>query len=209
MNSNWDFGNNLLYDMCKNNFQHEKDEIIITKVLFIGRIYAAAIERRKNKGKTNINNDNFYIKIVAPTIRLSKIDEQLTILKSIKRITAENLHQILKVHYYLMKTISKITDLEKRSFCSKYLHFHLPELFFIYDSRASNALKTFIAKVPIDLHHILKLKNIDHEYAKYFCKCFDLKSKLEQQHKTKLTNREFDNILIQISNNKTYYQRKR
>ena len=45
----WDFGNNILYHLCKDNFQHEQEDVILTKVLFIGRIYAAAIERRKNK----------------------------------------------------------------------------------------------------------------------------------------------------------------
>ena len=39
----------ILYHLCKDNFQHEQEDVILTKVLFIGRIYAAAIERRKNK----------------------------------------------------------------------------------------------------------------------------------------------------------------
>ncbi len=62
----WDFGNQILYDICRNNFKHDRDDIIIAKILFIGRIYAAAVERRRNK--QDVINDNFYVDIIAPTI---------------------------------------------------------------------------------------------------------------------------------------------
>jgi len=42
----WDFGNQVLYDMCRANPQHKEDRIIIGKIWLIGRSYAAAIERR-------------------------------------------------------------------------------------------------------------------------------------------------------------------
>lgn len=197
----WDFGNQILYKLCKDNFQHERDDIILTKVLFIGRIYAAAIERRKNKMQTDINNDNFYIDKVAPTFKKSKLDRQLSELKSM-RLTTDNIPQILRVHNDLMTTLSKITDLDKRSFCSKYLHFHLPDLFFIYDSRALTALRDFTSRVPKELRHIPQLTFVDKEYATFFCKCFDIKKKIEVEHKTKLTTRQLDNLLIETANRK-------
>ena len=61
--------------MCRKNFNHIEDEIIVAKVLFIGRIYAAAVERRRNK-KDDIN-DNFYIDTIAPTFKESKLDDLL------------------------------------------------------------------------------------------------------------------------------------
>ena len=195
----WDFGNQILYELCKDNFQHERDDIILTKVMFIGRIYAAAIERRKNKKQTGINNDNFYIDKVAPTFRKPKLDRQLSELKSM-RLTTDNIPQILRVHNDLMTTLSKITDLDKRSFCSKYLHFHLPDLFFIYDSRALTALRDFTSRVPKELRHIPQLSFVDKEYATFFCKCFDIKNKIEVEHKTKLTTRQLDNLLIETAN---------
>jgi hypothetical protein len=197
----WDFGNQILYKLCKDNFKHEREDIILTKVLFIGRIYAAAIERRKNKKQTDINNDNFYIDHVAPTFKKSKLDRQLSELKSM-RLTTDNIPQILRVHNDLMITLSKITDLDKRSFCSKYLHFHLPDFFFIYDSRALTALRDFTSRVPKELRHIPQLSFVDKEYATFFCKCFDIKNKIEAEHKTKLTTRQLDNLLIETANSK-------
>jgi len=200
-NRHWDFGNKILYDLCRINFRHDQDDIILTKVLFIGRIYAAAIERRKNKSKSNIINDNFYISKVAPTFRNSNLDKHLAGLKG-KKLTVDIIPQVLQVHNDLMKTLFKITELEKRSFCSKYLHFHLPDLFFIYDSRALTALRDFTSRVPKDLHDILQLKNVDSEYAKFFCKSFDIKNKIEFEHKTKITPRQLDNLLIETANGK-------
>ncbi len=198
-NRHWDFGNKILYDLCSINFHHDQDDIILTKVLFIGRIYAAAIERRKNKS-TDINDD-FYTNTVAPTFRNSNLDKHLADLKG-KKLTVDIIPQVLQVHYDLMKTLFKITELNKRSFCSKYLHFHLPDLFFIYDSRALTALRDFKSEVPKDLQEILQLKNVDSEYANFYCRSFDIKNKIEFEHKTEITPRQLDNLLIEKANGK-------
>ncbi|WP_291100664.1 MULTISPECIES: hypothetical protein [unclassified Flavobacterium] len=194
----WDFGNAILYKLCKDNFNHDTDDHILTKVLFIGRIYAAAVERRKNK--SNDINDNFYIDTVAPAFRKSKLDEKLSVLKIGKTENINNIKSVLQTHYFLTSMLKKITALEKRSFSSKYLHFHLPDLFFIYDSRAVNALRKFTSQVPKDLKYILELENIDNEYAKFYCKCFDLKRQIKTQLNIELTNRQLDNLLIEIAN---------
>ena len=48
LNTNkWDFGNKVLYNMCKKNLYHNDPDIIVGKVWIIERSYAAAIERRK------------------------------------------------------------------------------------------------------------------------------------------------------------------
>ena len=194
----WDFGNAILYKLCKDNFNHDTDDHILTKVLFIGRIYAAAVERRKNK--SNDINDNFYIDTVAPAFRKSKLDEKLSVLKIGKTENINNIKSVLQTHYFLTSMLKKITALEKRSFSSKYLHFHLPDLFFIYDSRAVNALRKFTSQVSKDLKYILELENIDNEYAKFYCKCIDLKRQIKTQLNIELTNRQLDNLLIEIAN---------
>lgn len=194
----WDFGNSILYKLCNDNFQHKNDEHILTKVLFIGRIYAAAVERRKNK--TTEINDDFYIDTVAPTFRRSELDNKLSDLKTIKTVNIENLKSVLQTHYYLTNMLQKITALDKRSFSSKYLHFHLPDLFYIYDNRVVTALRQFTSQVPHDLQFVLKTENIDNEYAKFYCKCFDLKRQIKAQFKVDLTNRQLDNLLIEVAN---------
>jgi hypothetical protein len=194
----WDFGNNVLYELCAKNFDHKEDDKILAKVWLIGRAYAAAIERRRNK--TDINDD-FYINKVAPLFRNSKLDKRLESIKNESKINHENLEKILGTHFYLMNEIKKITEIEKRSFCSKYLHFHLPELFFIYDSRALSALRNFTSRVPNKFILQINDKNVDNEYAKFFGKCFVLKNQIETEYDIKLTNRQFDKILILTANN--------
>lgn len=198
----WDFGNKILYELCKKNFKHDQNDIILTKVLFIGRIYAASIERRKNKSKTDINNDDFYINNVAQTFRNSQLDEQLLKLKKLKKLSKENLQDVLEVHHYLMTILYNITVMKNRSFCSKYLHFHLCDLFFIYDSRVVTTLRKFTSRVPKELQYLTQLAKVDSEYAIFFCKCFDLKTKIEKFHNTTLTNRQLDNLLIDFTNQK-------
>lgn len=172
----WSFGNDILYDLCKNNFEHNQDDKILTKVLFIDTI--------------------------APALRNSQLDKYLGELKTIKYLNVDSIKLILQTHSHLTSTLYKITNLEKRSFSSKYLHFHLPDLFFIYDSRAVTAMRLFTSQVPNDLGYLLKLKNIDAEYAKFFCKCFELKQQIKRTYNLDLTNRELDNLLIHNTNNK-------
>ena len=61
----WDFSNKILYDLCRDNFEHNQEEIILTKVLFVGRIYAAAVEREEIK-KDELNDDFYINTIVRP-----------------------------------------------------------------------------------------------------------------------------------------------
>jgi hypothetical protein len=202
----WDFGNAILYKLCKDNFNHDTDDHILTKVLFIGRIYAAAVERRTNK--SNDINDNFYTNTVVRTFRESNLDDKLSKLKIAKTENIENIKPVLQTHYFLTNMLKKITDLDKRSFSSKYLHFHLPDLFYIYDFRAVTALRQFTSQVPKDLKYIIELDNVDNEYAKFYCKCFDLRRQIKTQFNIDLTHRQLDNLLIEVANKQSIEKQK-
>jgi hypothetical protein len=197
--SPWDFGNGVLYNLCSENFYHCDTDKILSKVWLIGRAYSAAIERRRNKESIN---DNFYIDKVAPTFKDSKIDNYLSELKQYNKLIIDNLPLVLKAHNYLTQLTASITDLEKRSFSSKYLHFHLPNLFFIYDSRVVGSLRQFIDRVPKSMDFLLASDSIDKEYANFVCKCFVIRNNIMDTYKIDLTLRQFDNILIDIANNK-------
>lgn len=43
----WNFSNNILYEMCSENFTHERVDTIIGKVLIIGRVYSMLNFRRR------------------------------------------------------------------------------------------------------------------------------------------------------------------
>jgi hypothetical protein len=197
--SAWDFGNGVLYDLCNANFYHKDTDKILSKVWLIGRAYSAAIERRKNKETIN---DNFYIGKVAPAFKNSMIDSFLANLKKHNELTIDNIPLILEAHSYLTQLTASITGLEKRSFSSKYLHFHLPNLFFIYDSRVVGSLRQFIDRVPKSMEYLLASNSVDNEYAKFVCKCFIVRNYIIDKHKIELTIRQFDNILIELANNK-------
>ena len=66
----WEASNRVLYDLCREHPAHRESGEILAKVLLIGRVYAAAIERRRNK-EDDHENDRFYIDTVAPPIRAS------------------------------------------------------------------------------------------------------------------------------------------
>lgn len=191
----WDFGNNILYKMCKNNFKHEHIDKVIGKVILIGRAYAAAIERRKNKAE---ENDSFYLNKVAPKFINSNLDLYLNELKQHKEITEKNILRILEIHFYLMTLIKELTHQNKRSFSSKYLHFHFPNLFFIYDTRAVKAIGLSNTKFQYKYKEQINSIGIDKEYASFFYKCFTLKNSLENKIGQPISNRHFDNILMKI-----------
>lgn len=102
----------------------------------------------------------------------------------------------METHKYLLGVFKKISGLEKRSLASKYLHFHLPDLFFIYDSRASHALEMISKKIK-------KYKNstkVDKVYAEFFYHAFTTRAEIEKKLKEKMTPRHFDNMLIIMEN---------
>lgn len=190
----WQFGNEILYKLCNDHFEHKTDEHILTKVLFIGRVYAAAVERRKNKNK--IQNDNFYKNEIVPIFKNSTLDERLTKLKNMSVMDSNTIMYALETHNYLVGILKKITNHNKRSFSSKYLHFHIPEMYFIYDSRSIKGIRKFVNMIPKKHQSILGFSNIDSEYAKFYIKCFVLKNQITLNYGNSLTNREIDNLLI-------------
>jgi hypothetical protein len=59
------FGNNCLYSLCEKYPRHKNVDEVVAKLWLIGRSYAAALERRKNKRK---KDPEFYEFIAAPVI---------------------------------------------------------------------------------------------------------------------------------------------
>lgn len=195
----WDLGNKVLYDLCSDNFDHSTDEKIVAKVWLIGRAYAAAIERRKpQENDSELKGDKFYEKVVS-IFKESSIDDFLNKVKGKNTISLDNINEVLEIHKYLVDEIRVITDLYKRSFCSKYLHFHLPNLFFIYDSRAYYAMNKIVSNKDILLETENEYSLKDNEYYKFFLKCIYLRDKIKEKYSIDLTPRQIDNLLLNRS----------
>ncbi len=125
----WDFGNGILYSMCRQNPFHDRPEIVVGKVWLIGRSYAAAIERGRKKSKES--SDKFYEKIVTKYLsksfdtHLAKLDRDIPDCRQAQKVAVE-------IHYELLLRFKKMVGgMNKRSLASKYLHFHRPDVFFI------------------------------------------------------------------------------
>ena len=184
----WDFGNQILYDMCSANPGHKQEQIIIGKIWLIGRTYAAAIERRRSTD--GALGDAFYESVVATTIRESEID---TWFDAIRKSSSDHLGLHLEAHAHVMKLFRTISGLEKRSLASKYLHFHFPQYFYIYDSRAQNAISELTGGVG---KSIPNLRDHDPAYARFFFRCKDLHQQFDAQIGRPLSIREFDKVLL-------------
>ncbi|HVS20404.1 MAG TPA: hypothetical protein VHD88_01085 [Pyrinomonadaceae bacterium] len=185
----WDFGNNILYELCAKYPDHLQDDVIIAKVWLIGRSYAAAIERRLVNPLGAIG-DAFYENVVAPRIRTSRIKEWFD---SLTADSDNSLLLSLEVHKKVTELFSEISGMEKRSLASKYLHFHFPQRFYIFDSRAQQA----ITKLTRSVGKTMPSKGAhDNQYALFCFRCEALNDDVHKLIGRRLTPRELDKVLL-------------
>lgn len=191
----WKKGNEWLYDLFNKYPNNNKPDEIVAKIWILGRTYSAAIERRKNHSK--LSNDEFYKQKVPNSIIKVKLDSKL---KEIRKTSDRKLKidLLLSTHKQLQSSIQEITNQNKRSLCSKYLHFHLPSDYYIYDTRAVKGLSKLNSTLPIPYKHRMNLigNKWDSEYANHYLKSNYVKSYLENISGRNISNREFDSILL-------------
>jgi len=191
----WETGNKTLYDLCERYPGHDQPAHIIAKIWLIGRAYGASIERRRKVGNSKegeFGNDQFYETKVVSEIKGSDIDQHLKILRS----TDVPTRQILEIHFRLMSIFKVISNLNKRSLASKYLHFHFPDHFFIYDSRATRAIKGIFRDAKKKYPKLPKQEKIDNEYEIFYQACKMLQGEIILHYNCKLSCREIDNLLL-------------
>lgn len=189
----WTFANGILYQMCKENPSHDDRNVIVGKIWLIGRSYAAAIERRKNASDSN---DDFYYNVVAPKMISigSELDLRLDKIRQNKGSIEDSIDEILGAHKFLMDTFYELTGLEKRSLASKYLHFHCPDKYFIYDSRARAAINKIVKRAKKELlNHI---DSFDAEYGDFVCRMLELQDYLKDNLGVHVDPRKLDSFLL-------------
>ncbi len=202
-NDIWYTANSILYDLCKRYPNHKNEQEIIAKMFIIGRSYAAAIERGKKKPKMKKEFD-----VNTLYLELGKKMKDASFDNLINRCRKkDSVEQCLKVHQKLIESIGEITqkffyESAKRSFASKYLHFHIPDKFFIYDSQASSTigelLRYFgISRFPRDKPKS-KSNSLDNEYKIFYDKCERGTKEIKKEYKISLNCRQFDNLLLEI-----------
>lgn len=205
----WKYCNEILYSMCKDRPFHDDPDKIASKLLIIGRTYAAAIERRyqENPETIKIENDSFYYEVVVPALADSEegkeLDEKVQQLRESNNSIREDIGLVLETHSKLTEIFSQITKLNKRSLASKYLHFHCPEKFFIYDSRVDKRVKKLVnlSKTYLPELKRINVKKYDDTYAKFVWRMLELQRFLEEEIQGKDKNdlllpRDLDDFLL-------------
>jgi hypothetical protein len=189
----WLFANEVLYNLCKEHPSHDDVSKIIAKIWLIGRSYAAPIER----GRASLgSSEDFYTNSVGPVLRDSEIDKLICEAKG-KTPDEFSLQQLIDAHGALTETFKKISNMNNRSLASKYLHFHLPEFVYIYDSRANVAIKKLNKMFGVPER---KFEGGDAEYRCFSEKCLNVQTQIDRSYGVTLTPRKLDNLLLAIEN---------
>ena len=190
----WEYGNSVLYRMCEEHPFHNDVDIIAGKLLLIGRTYAAAIERRKTND--GYRNDEFYYSVAAPKMVSvgEELDDRIARLKACAKPAEDNIDELILTHKFLTDTFSELTELNKRSLASKYLHFHCPHMVYIYDSRADAGIKKLIKKNSSGLRSCTQKG--DTYYTDFAVRCLGIQELVEKKCRQLLSPRDIDNILL-------------
>jgi len=180
------YGNEVLYRMCEERPRHDNIDTIMSKLWIIGRAYSAAIERKAGEG--------FSLQQAAEQIKASEIDSHISKLQKIDRTSLENVDTLLTAHKYFTDVLKDITDLNKRSLASKYLHFHAPRCVFIYDSIANRRIREIMT--PNKRRFKLK-KSFDDDYEGFVYRCIYYRDKVfENEINALATPRKIDMKLL-------------
>ena len=192
-NSRWKYGNSVLYRMCEEEPEHKQIDVIVGKIWLIGRSYAAVIERRKN---AVVVGDDFYYDEVAPKLLQigPELDDRISRLRKSKGLILDDIKLVLSTHKFLMDIFYELTGLEKRSLASKYLHFHCPEKFFIYDSRARVGIGKLVKRPNKGI--LTDVYNCDPEYGDFVCRMLELQEYLDEQLGVYELPRKLDSFLL-------------
>ncbi|MFD0987694.1 hypothetical protein [Methyloligella solikamskensis] len=199
-NLSGNFGNQILYDMCVVAPKHTDDDVISGKVWLIGRAYAAAIERRatgRYAEEARRDETKDLHRLIAPEIRNSPLDHWLASISEVEAVDEGHLPQVLAIHWEFVELLKRLTGRQRPSFASKYLHFHQPRAFFIYDSRASKEIRKKVpgrgnGKPPAGC------EACHNGYAAFVRRCLqyrDEQAKARNEHP--MTPRELDRELLQ------------
>jgi hypothetical protein len=183
----WEYGNTVLYNMCKEKPLHNERNVVASKVWLIGRSYAAAIERVKEDISADKIYSDFLNEIIAKS---SHLDANIQSISKTENIEILDRKLVFETHLMLTDILKKVTGLEKRSLASKYLHFHCPNAFFIYDSRARSAINSLVTKADISEYIG------DCEYVEFYLRVLELQKFIEQKTGRLYTPREIDNLLV-------------
>lgn len=162
----------LIYDFVRDNPSNKNVDNIIAKLYIIGHVYSATLERiNYKKQKRKLNTIALYDKTAKEISKLN-IDNDLNKLSKMDINNDDAFILMLEIHNKLTKCFCKVTGNNKISLASKYLHFHFPNHFFIFDSIVNSNIGKFVDTSNYSL--IKNSDNINLIYAKYCIKAREI-----------------------------------
>lgn len=193
------FGNQILYKMCKEAPDHKDPKVVEGKIWLIGRSYSASLERQKGSIESSILYKN-----VATSLRKLELDSRIDKLKTfttIEQNDTETIEYILYTHWIFVMAAKQEIHIQKTSLASKYLHFHVPRVFFIYDRYAREKLQELEKEVPMlsrTSQYIPKnySKEYDYKYTVLFFKALKLRDHIRDKYGYELSPRMIDTLLL-------------
>lgn len=194
----WRIGNEVLYTLCKQHPDHKDDAATIAKVWLIGRAYSAALERgRGDAVGAGVSSDAFYVEHVTEALRTSDLDDRVAQLPSNEPLSDSHVLGVLDTHEYLTRIFEQLTGKGKRSLASKYLHFHRPQLFFLWDSRASTTVGKLTSRSQ-PLHEAVGEAVGDPDYRLFVGKALALREDIKSRFHKELSPRQIDRLLLLV-----------
>ena len=189
----WDWGAQIsyLYSLCRKYPKHKEPDQVEAKVWRIGRLYRNVNVRRDKS--IGIPEDDFdYSKVVTAFLSHPEIDGMIDDLRLYGIDDRGTLHESLLLHNYMIEIILKKTGTEERALVSKYLHFHLPRIFFIYDNRTD-----FVArKLLFSFKNNDAPSSVDESYNQFAENCMALRALINAKTGMLLDPREIDKVLL-------------
>lgn len=189
----WAVGDAVLYRLCREYPHHADVQEVVAKLWLVGRAYSAAIERRPVTQGVVKESMKAYYRRAAEALIASEIDAAIAALPSNPPESLEDVGRTLPIHMHVMGCIKSVSNADQRSFASKYLHFHRPDWFVMFDSVAVRGLCRLLGRAP---SRQLRSPLSDAEYTRFVARAWQLRHYLESLSDSSLTLRALDRLLL-------------
>lgn len=167
-----------LYELCFLHRHHFRNEIVADKLRMILRYCA-------DRG---LQLNDFSPEMSALRLERAGVDRWFAGLSTAEEIDPA---LVFEVHKRVMDVFDDLPAPQSRSLASKYLHFHFPELFYLYDSRVEAAALA----LGRGEWGYLAWSEHDPDYARYFACCRRLAEEFTPLAGRQPNPREMDRIL--------------
>jgi hypothetical protein len=167
-----------LYELCFMHRHHFRDDIVADKLRMLVRLCA----------ERGIMMRDFSPEYVAHRLGRAEVDRWFGGLATAEKL---DVALLLEVHKHMMRVLDDLSEPEARSLASKYLHFHFPELFFVFDSRVEAAAMT----LGEGECGYLALTEHDPIYGRFYACARKMVEKMTPLVGRRLSPRELDRVL--------------